>query len=135
MYRLTYISTAREPITGPMLESILAASRRNNRAFGVTGLLIAGRNRFLQALEGEQAVVESLYQAICGDPRHFACVRLREERPEDRQFAEWAMGAVGAGGDPCPQQLAAARGLVASIDDVVLRAEFASFLELHDRAA
>ena len=51
MHRLLYISTARSPLPKAELETLLRISRRNNVAVGVTGLLIVGGRRFLQALE------------------------------------------------------------------------------------
>lgn len=93
MIRMLYISTAREPITPETLADILRKSRRNNALVGVTGLLIVGGRRFLQALEGPEAAVRATYERIARDPRHFAVVQLANESIAARQFAQWAMGA------------------------------------------
>ncbi len=83
MLTLAYSSTSRTPIT---------ASRVNNPVNGITGLLVAGRKRFLQALEGPADEVRATYARIAADPRHFACVLLAEHHVEERQFGNWAMG-------------------------------------------
>ena len=136
MLTLVYISTARSPITTAMCEDILAASRVNNQVDGISGLLVAGQKRFLQALEGPEAAVRETYARIAADPRHYACVILGERRSETRQFGNWAMG-YSAGGDADDgaglDTIVAA--LVAPIDDPNLRAQFTGFAELNVRAA
>ncbi len=64
MIRLIYISTARSELSTVELEGILRISRRNNAAVGVTGLLIVGGRRFLQALEGPADAVVQTYDRI-----------------------------------------------------------------------
>ena len=78
MFRLCYISTSREPIDAELCDGILRVSRRNNDRDGVTGLLIAGRHRFFQALEGEEGAVRRAFDRIRQDPRHFACVVIED---------------------------------------------------------
>ena len=136
MLQLVYISTAREPITPAMCDSILAASRRNNRAAGISGLLVAGRTRFLQALEGPTDAVRHTYARIIADQRHFACVLLGERYADVAQFGAWAMGYSQGGdsaGDTSLESIVAA--LVAPIEDANLRAHFTGFAALQARAA
>lgn len=79
MIRL-YISTARQPITPSILADILRASRRNNAPVAVTGLLIVGGRRFLQALEGPEAAVEATYERIARDRAISPSCNWRETR-------------------------------------------------------
>lgn len=130
MIRLLYISTARELVTPAMLADILRSSRRNNAACDVTGLLIVGGRRFLQALEGPQAAVETTFKRIHMDPRHFAVVQLAREAITERQFPDWAMGAQagptpGIGAD-IDQAVAA---LIAPIGNPSIRGYFTGFAE------
>ena len=128
MIRLCYISSVRVPIGASLLDQILAVSRRNNRAAGVTGFLVAGNRRFLQLLEGDEAAVRITYNRILADPRHFACVVIDQRHVAECQFAHWDMGQV----DPND---AIGRGLlaetIATIDDPNLRAQFDGFLQIH----
>ena len=129
MHRLLYISTAREPITPEMLDDILRTSRRKNAARGVTGLLIAGGSRFLQVLEGEEAVVHETYARITGDPRHFASVVLHDAETSGRTFANWAMGSVPGGNAPAAMTTQdALDALLAPITDPALRGYFDGFV-------
>ena len=136
MLTLVYISTAREPITAALCEHVLAASRANNRVEGITGLLVAGRKRFLQALEGPAEAVRATYARIAADPRHYACVMLGERTTDARQFGDWAMGYSGgrdADDDAGLEAIVAA--LVEPLDDADLRAQFIGFAKLNARAA
>ena len=136
MLTLVYISTARGEITHAMCEDILAASRRNNPLDGITGLLIAGKKRFLQVLEGPADQVRATYARIAADPRHFACVVLGESIAEKRQFGEWAMG-YGIGRDAADDAglEAIVAALVEPLDDANLRAQFIGFAQIDARAA
>ena len=139
MFRLCYISTSREPIDAELCDRILRVSRRNNDRDGVTGLLIAGRHRFFQALEGEEDAVRRAFERIRQDPRHFACVVIEEGPADRRQFPLWSMGFEqsneGQAGVSDAQHAAI---LIGQIADPNLRAQFEGFLTLQwrgDRAA
>lgn len=125
MYRLLYISSARGVVTGAQLEDILRTSRRNNAADGITGLLVTGGPRFLQALEGERDRVERTYARIAADQRHCALVRLASGKVAARTFNGWAMGHAAGGEGRTVADLAAA------IPDPTLRAYFEGFVGVH----
>jgi hypothetical protein len=136
MFQLVYISTARAPIGPDMLSPILAASRRNNAANSVTGLLVAGPRRFLQALEGPEQAVLDTYARIKHDPRHHALVLLTGRSVDIRAFGDWSMACERA--HDAPEQgglLAIVDALTASLSDKSLRAHFLGFAELQSRAA
>ena len=130
MIRLLYISTSRQRITPEILADILRASRRNNVACQVSGLLIVGGKRFLQALEGPEAAVLATYDRISRDPRHFAVVQLARDTITDRQFPSWSMGAQ-AGMTPHRTATVdeAVAALIAPIKDPSLKGYFTGFAE------
>ena len=136
MLQIVYISTSREAPTAQALDSILAASRRNNAKAGVTGLLLSGGRRFLQALEGPDAEVEATFARIAADPRHFAIVQLNRGEISERQFGAWAM-AYDAGGEAgeAMDLRDVVRTLTGGLPDRALRAQFTGFAEIHARAA
>jgi hypothetical protein len=135
MLQIVYISTARQPLTEAELQSVLAVSRRNNGAAGVSGLLIAGGRRFLQVLEGPEEAVAAAFDRIKADPRHFAVVVLSKKHVEAREFGDWTMGfeAGGAGGAEDLKSIVEA--LIAPLQDKDLRAQFIGFAEINARAA
>jgi hypothetical protein len=135
MRQLVYISTARQPHSASSLEAILGESRRHNKAAGVTGLLVAGGRRFLQALEGPEAAVLATYARIHADPRHHALVMLASRRIEERAFGEWSMGFEQGGSSDASDLVGVIEALAAPLEDRNLAAQFQGFARLHARAA
>lgn len=134
MHRILYISTARTVLSPEAMQGILRISRRNNGAVGVTGLLVVGGRRFLQALEGPDEAVAETFARIGRDPRHFAVVKLNDQAITERAFAQWSMGFETGGlptdGQSLSQQIEA---LVQPIGDANLRAYFTGFAKSHGR--
>lgn len=94
MIEIIYASAGRHLFTSKELTDLLARARTNNQAAGVTGLLLYHRGSFLQVLEGEGSVVQSLYERIEKDPRHNRCIVIKRSTVEERSFADWSMGFV-----------------------------------------
>jgi hypothetical protein len=98
-YRLVYYSRNRiaEPdVRGPAeIDQILAASRVNNAAVGITGALMFNAGYFAQVLEGPQQAVEATFERIQQDARHgdVSLLSFDEAAPA---FAAWSMAFVGA---------------------------------------
>lgn len=136
MLQLVYISTAREAVASATLDAILDASRRNNARDGITGLLVAGGRRFLQALEGPDRAVLDAYARIVSDSRHHALVLLGTQVTEERAFGAWSMACERGGAAPAGGDLrAAVAALTGAISDRNLRAQFTGFVAVHARAA
>jgi len=134
--QLIYISTARQPLAQGALEALLATARRNNRFVGVTGLLLAGGKRFLQALEGPEQSVLHIFDKISADDRHSGIVQLSRREVAQREFGSWEMAFEPAGVGVSGKGLRAeVEGLVGNIQDRNLRAQFTGFAEIHGRAA
>ena len=77
------------------LKQILAISIRNNSDRGITGGLVFNRKFFVQALEGEHAVVTQTFARINSDPRHKDIVIAEMGSVSERLFGAWAMGYAG----------------------------------------
>lgn len=92
LYCLIYISSASRPLDSDELNAILSASRVNNSALGITGMLVYSQGNIIQVLEGNSDTIEALYQKIGLDPRHFGVIRLIKKPIEQRSFGEWSMG-------------------------------------------
>ena len=131
MFQLVYISSAKDVVSAQALAEILAVSRRNNVRADVTGLLVVGGRRFLQALEGPEQAVLATYARIQNDPRHRACVLISSRTVPERAFGEWSMAHDGDGS----ALKETVEALVARIDEPNLRAQFTGFAQLHGKAA
>ena len=89
--RLIYISRSVTPL--PLdLKDILATSRQNNERVGITGAMCFLEGVYFQYLEGEEQVVETLYDLILKDPRHKDAKLLDRAFIDARQFSDWSMG-------------------------------------------
>lgn len=134
MHQIIYISTASGEATDGVVQAILNTSRRNNSRDGITGLLISDGKRYLQALEGDKALVEAAYARIKSDPRHKAVVILSNKLVGQPRFGCWDMAFMGsADTSDTPSLGEIVDRLVAEVSDPNIRALFSSFAHL-DRA-
>ena len=134
MLQITYISTARPELPAEAIDQILAASRRNNHADGITGLLLYDGYRFLQALEGEPHRVERAFERIKADPRHRAIVMLSSHEVIGRSFGDWSMASqrVGIASGNTVAELV--DSLTEEVADANMQALFRSFARLRQAA-
>lgn len=94
LVRCLYASRATAPGSQSQVESILAKSRANNPARGITGLLCYTDELFIQVLEGGRDEVCALFAKIVCDPRHTGVQILTYEEVPERRFGDWSMGQV-----------------------------------------
>jgi Sensors of blue-light using FAD len=92
LIHLIYASVAREDFGTPQLTDLLQRARSRNEGQGLTGMLLYSDGNFFQILEGESALVDALYQKICGDKRHEQCTLIIREPIARRSFQNWSMG-------------------------------------------
>jgi hypothetical protein len=92
MRQILYVSVARPDLAPDAVEEILSASRRNNAAAGITGLLLEIDQAFLQVLEGDAQALKNLMATIRRDPRHANIGVLLERDVAARAFPHWTMG-------------------------------------------
>ncbi|MEE4206722.1 MAG: BLUF domain-containing protein [Erythrobacter sp.] len=74
-----------------MLDGILMAARRNNRANGITGALICRQDMYIQLVEGPDDAIDALYERILADDRHTDVKLEMSVAVEERMFPEWDM--------------------------------------------
>ncbi|MEM9572068.1 MAG: BLUF domain-containing protein [Pseudomonadota bacterium] len=91
LFRLVYVSTAKDGLTAPEIGAILDVSQSNNHERLITGFLAHNGRHFMQALEGDRDEVLGIYEQIINDPRHHGVIQIIGENIEDRAFPNWAM--------------------------------------------
>ena len=94
LVRCLYASRATAPLAPEQVDGILAQSRRNNIARGITGILCFTDDLFIQVLEGGRAEVCALLATIMRDARHAGVQILTYEEISERRFGTWSMGQV-----------------------------------------
>lgn len=92
--RLIYFSSATRELADAELVELLAVSRRNNAAVGITGALLHHDRQFVQILEGPDAEVRRMFERISEDPRHGAIGIVDSALVPERIFAGFTMGWV-----------------------------------------
>lgn len=93
--RLVYESTATGS-TGSLtnLAVILAEAHRNNARDGLSGVLAAHADRYIQVIERPREALDRLLRRLENDPRH-RDVRLIDRAPaEDRMFEGWTIASA-----------------------------------------
>ena len=92
MFSLVYVSSATRPLSPAELVALLEGARDYNARAGITGMLLYKAGNFMQAIEGDDDAVHTLYDKIQKDPRHKAIFTLQRRQVEERQFPQWSMG-------------------------------------------
>lgn len=92
LIHLIYSSAAREDFGPQDLLTLLAKSRTNNAARGITGMLLHVEGSFIQVIEGQEADIDQLFEIIAADPRHGNITTIIRESIARRAFADWSMG-------------------------------------------
>jgi hypothetical protein len=92
MITLVYVSFATKPVSDDELRDILKVARENNKSLDITGMLLYQDGFFIQALEGEEAAVTTLYDKIKTDPRHRNVLQVYRQTIKNRSFTDWSMG-------------------------------------------
>ena len=78
---------------GPLTDmtELLREAQQLNAIDGITGLLYADGERFLQVLEGPDESVGLTYARICADKRHHHIETLVDRAVAAREFGDWTM--------------------------------------------
>ena len=100
LFRLIYRSHSVIPADDrpAALAEIFRVARLQNERAGITGALLVTDHWFVQALEGEQPRVQSLFERISDDTRHEQVTLIEAHDVESRVFSRWAMAQVSASG-------------------------------------
>ncbi|MER2493577.1 BLUF domain-containing protein [Catenovulum sediminis] len=94
IYQIAYWSKASYPMSLMALDKLVEESEKNNRQKQITGLLLYGDNTFFQFLEGDYRTIESLYDKITQDERHYRATRIGQWCVNSRIFSQWSMGFI-----------------------------------------
>jgi len=91
-YCIVYLSSSKGILSDEALTRILFHSQKNNRALGITGILLYFNGCIIQVLEGPEERVKALYEIIRRDPQHTQIIKLYSDPVEHRSFSDWSMG-------------------------------------------
>jgi hypothetical protein len=89
--RLLYRSQATHKLGSLHLFTLLARARERNLRLGITGHLLYLDEKFVQCIEGPPSSIETLWQRLQLDDRHFNLELLARGPLEARRFPDWSM--------------------------------------------
>ncbi|MEN0053723.1 MAG: BLUF domain-containing protein [Mucilaginibacter sp.] len=91
MKYIVYVSTAVRLLTELELLELLNVARDKNKKHNVTGMLLYCEGTFMQVIEGDEASVDLIYNAIERDVRHKNIIKLGNDKIDQRNFPDWSM--------------------------------------------
>ena len=101
--QLLYASTATGRTDSLLnMATILGESQRNNARDGLTGVLAAHDDRFIQVIEGSPGALDGLLRRLAPDPRHRDIVILERRPIAARRFDGWTMASSRIGPEAGP---------------------------------
>ena len=92
LHCLVYTSISNQKILDDDMKYFLPDIRQKNQLRQVTGMLLYLDPFFIQALEGEETVINPLFNTIKKDPRHSKVTLIYKKPIIERHFADWTMG-------------------------------------------
>lgn len=101
---LTYWSKAADNYEPLEIDSIKTCAEEFNKANGITGCLLLINGFFMQTLEGDADIVNSVYRKIVKDSRHYNIRLLNYTQIMKRHFMDWIF-VVSISEDECLQDI------------------------------
>ena len=95
MYRLIYKSSSAVEVSWDMVRDILGKSTEHNAEAGITGVLLATDQNFLQVIEGSYESVNETFMRIVKDERHKNIWLVGFGVIDARIFHGWGMKGIG----------------------------------------
>jgi hypothetical protein len=92
LIHVMYASSVAADFREHHIPDLLKKARSANQERDVTGMLLYIGGSFFQLLEGEAAVVDSVYAKISRDTRHTRVTLIIREPILERNFTGWTMG-------------------------------------------
>ncbi|CAM4415948.1 BLUF domain-containing protein [Zobellia roscoffensis] len=91
MFCLVYTSVANTDFGLQETQRMLEKAQEFNRQNDITGCLLFFKGRFIQYLEGEETMINDLFERIKTDSRHKEVAFLSGNKIHNREFHDWQM--------------------------------------------
>ncbi len=92
---ICYISNKKSDLSQSDIDSLMDFVINTNNRINITGVLISKNRHFFQIMEGEAQVIDSTFDNIKIDTRHYGLIKLLETEVEDRLFEDYDGGDFG----------------------------------------
>jgi len=92
IHTICYFSTAHTSLDKEELLSLFTSSINNNTTKEISGILVHADGNFMQVLEGDKKVINSLFGKIKKDSRHNNIIKVPDVSYNDRIFEDYKCG-------------------------------------------
>lgn len=130
MIQICYTSRATGSLDRLHYNALVTEAQDRNRGDGVTGLLLYDGARFIQALEGPEALASACMTRIERDHRHEAIDVVSRGTIAERQFGTFAMAALMPDDRDSATFLRTIKDFVADVEPAHVKALFIGFAVL-----
>jgi len=86
MRTITYVSTADPSLSVETIHVLLQSAEKNNLKNQINGIFIFSEGNFFQILEGEESIIQYLFEKIKKDPRHYDIIKLLDKETSVHSF-------------------------------------------------
>ena len=91
IYSIIYTSKATANFSLEEIHKMLLDAKNYNKSKKITGCILYHKNQFIQLIEGEDLLVQSLYASIQEDKRHVEIKTLIRTASEQTLWNDWSM--------------------------------------------
>lgn len=91
IYSIIYKSKAHSSFAIEDIHKMLVDAKHFNKSHNITGCILYHNSQFIQLIEGEKKVIESLYSSIKDDNRHFDVQALITKSSQHSLWDDWSM--------------------------------------------
>ena len=91
IHSILYKSKAHASFSMEAIHRMLIDAKRFNKKNNITGCILYHDKQFIQLIEGDKKVIESLYATIKEDKRHFEVQTLLNKASKQSLWNDWSM--------------------------------------------
>ncbi|QAA82842.1 BLUF domain-containing protein [Aequorivita sp. H23M31] len=91
-HTICYISKHAPALNDKVQEDLFSFILEHNPPKNITGILLSNQDFFLQVLEGNENILEELFNSIKKDNRHFQILTVLNQPIENRVFKDYRAG-------------------------------------------
>ncbi|MFD2564440.1 BLUF domain-containing protein [Aquimarina rubra] len=86
---ISYVSTADPSLTNAEVNELFKFVKKNNNSKNITGILMYSDGNFFQVLEGEKDQIQSLFEKILLDSRHYDVIKIFDRAIPNCSFSQY----------------------------------------------
>jgi hypothetical protein len=94
MKAIMYKSIPSDDIVKNQFQKLLQKSQDRNQLHDITGYIFLSKKKIIQLIEGDDVLIDTLYNLIKIDERHFNVMTIIDKKIEKRTMKNWNMAVL-----------------------------------------